>query len=279
MEAKPDPRAVEAEPAAPFYTRYGIARTGDRDAPLAITPYPHVCRAGQLRTTVLAAAVDIAGSLFTREHAGNDVLFTTDLSVRAPAGTPPKQILVRGRVLRVGRTGVTTAVALCDRDAADRAGDEAVWAYGETTFARVARAEGAVVTAADLALPKVFASNPLTRPLEEEVGIRVVDAARGEVELELRRAVLNHERTLQGALVALLVERAGEVLGESRLGAPQRITELDLRYLSTAKVGPVRSGAFFVGDPVQGMLRVELRDAGREDRVTATAFLRIAPAR
>ncbi len=40
---------------------------------------------------------------------------------------------------------------------------------------------------------------------------------------------------------------------------------------------PVRSRAFFVGHPAAGMLRVELRDAGREDRVTATAFLRIAP--
>lgn len=281
METKPDPGAREAEPAVPFYTRYGIARTGDREAPLAITPYPEVCRAGRLRMTVLAAAVDIVGSLFTRERAGNDILFTTDLSVRMPRTPPPPGLVARGRVLRSGRTGVTTAVALQahdeTRDAAS--GEGAIWAYGETSFARVARAEGAIVTAADLALPSVFASNPLARPLEDEVGVTVVDAARGEVELVLRRAVLNREATLQGALVALLVERAGEVLGESRLRAPQSVVELDLRYLTTAKAGPVRSRAFFLGDPADGMLRVELRDCGREDRVTATAFLRIAPAR
>lgn len=284
METKPDPRSSEVEPAAPFYTRYGIARTGEREASLAITPYPEVCRAGRLRMTVLAAAVDIVGSLFTRERAGNDILFTTDLSVRMPRTPPPQGLVARGRILRSGRTGVTTAVALETRSDAGTGGagaarDGAAWAYGETSFARVARAEGASVTAADLALPNVFASNPLAQPLEDEVGVGVVDAARGEVELVLRRAVLNREATLQGALVALLVERAGEVLGESRLGEPQSVVGLDLRYLTTAKVGPVRSRAYFLGDPADGVLRVELRDCGREDRVTATAFLQIAPAR
>ncbi len=260
-----------AEAHAPFYTRYGLARTGERENSLTITPYPPVCRHGSLRATIVAAAVDIVGSLFTREVAGTDVLFTTDLSVRLPRADLPDSIFARGRVLREGRTGVTTGVELV-------AGGS-LWAYGETSFARQPRAAGERVTAAELALPQVFASHPLERPLDEEVGVEVLDAARGAVELPLRPAVLNGEGTLQGALVALLVERAAESLAESRLGAPQRIAELDLRYLSTAKVGPVRSWAGFVGEPELGMIRVELRDAGRGDRLTATALLRAAPAR
>jgi acyl-coenzyme A thioesterase PaaI-like protein len=136
-----------------------------------------------------------------------------------------------------------------------------------------------VVSGAELALPKVFPSHPLTRPLADEVGIEVVDAARGEVELVLRPQVLNREATLQGALVALLVERAAEVIAEHRRGSPQRVCELDLRYLTTARVGPVRSRSAFVGDPDGGMLRIELRDAGRDDRPTAAALLRVVPAR
>ncbi|MEZ4334335.1 MAG: hypothetical protein R3F35_21495 [Myxococcota bacterium] len=271
----------------PFYTRYGIARTGERDAPLALTPYPEVCRHGQLRATVVAAAIDLVGSLFTREVAGTDILLTTDLSLRMPARTCPSKLVAHGRVLRSGRSGVTTAVELREpagagEGASARAGgdaSESIWAYGETAFARVARAADSNVTAEQLALPKVFASHPLARPLDEEVGVEVRDAARGEVELALRGAVLNPERTLQGALVALLVERAGEVLAESRLGGPQRIVALDLRYLTTARVGPVRSRAAFIGAPEDGWLRVELRDVGRSDRVTATALLAVAPAR
>lgn len=256
---------------APFYTRYGLARTGDRDAPLTVEPYPPICRHGTLRATIVAAAVDLVGSLFTRETAGTDILFTTDLSVRMPRSGTPTALRAHGRVLRHGRTGVTTAVELL-------AGDT-LWAYGETTFARQPRAAAANVTQAELALPRTFASHPLDRPLEEEVGIAVLAAERGEVELVLRPPVLNKEGTLQGALVALLVERAAECLAESRLGAPQRVTEIDLRYLSTAKAGPVRSRASFLGEPETGMLRVELRDAGRADRLTATALLRVAPAR
>jgi len=256
---------------APFYTRYGLARTGDREAPLTVAPYPPICRHGALRATIVAAAVDLVGSLFTREVAGTDVLFTTDLSVRLPRGGTPAGLHTRGHVLRSGRTGVTTAVELFE--------GTALWAYGETTFARQPRAAGANVTPADLALPSVFESHPLECPLDDEVGVEVVAAERGAVELVLRPQVLNTEGTLQGALVALLVERAGECLAESRLGVPQRIAELDLRYLRAATVGPIRSWADFVGEPEVGMIRVELRDAGREDRLTTTALLRTVPAR
>ncbi len=271
MDPRPEPRAHSVETHAPFYTRYGLTRTGDRDAPLVIAPYPEVCRHGSLRAAVVAAAVDIVGSLFTRELAGTDILSTTDLSIRIPQPGSPAALVTRGRVLRQGRTGVTSGVELF-------AGSQ-LWAYGETSFARKPRAADAGVKIEDLALPRSFARNPLTRPLEDEVGVVVVDAGHGEVELVLRPQVLNAEATLQGALVALLVERAAEALGEHRLGSPQRVTELDLRYLSTAKLGPVRSRAAFIGGPDDGMLRVELRDIGRGDRLTATALLRIAAAR
>lgn len=41
-------------------------------------------------------------------------------------------------------------------------------------------------------------------------------------------------------------------------------------------LGPAR--ARWIGRPETGMLRVELRDAGRPERPTATAFARVAPA-
>lgn len=259
---------------APFYTRYGISRTGLPDTPLRIDAYPEVRRHGRLRATVLAAAVDIVGSLFTRAHAGTDVLYTTDLSLRLSDPEPPGSILARGRLLRSGRTGVTTAVELCPAEHPDR-----VWGYGETGFARIPRAPSDEITQAKLALPQVFASNPLTRPLDEEVGIAVLDAEAGIVELPLRPAVLNAEATLQGALVALLFERAAEVMAETRLGRPQRVVALDLRYLATAKAGPIRSRSRFLGPPDEGVIQIELFDRGREERVTATALLRVAPAR
>ena len=78
----------------PFYTRYGFSRTGQPDAPLQVDPYPEICAGGALRATVVASAIDIVGGLFTREIAGADATFTSDLSLRIPApGMPIKVIL------------------------------------------------------------------------------------------------------------------------------------------------------------------------------------------
>ena len=267
------PRVETSEKASaspPFFTRYGFSRTGNRDEPLTIEPYPQICRHAALRATVVASAVDLVGSLFTREAAGNDILYTTDLSVRIPNPGIPERVTTRGHVLRAGRTSVTTGVDLLV--------DGESWAYGQTRFSRMPRPDGERISIEDLALPLEFARNPLSHPLQEEVGIEVVDARRGNVEVTLRTSLLNAEGTLQGALVALLVEVAAESLAESQHEAPQIVTELDLRYLSTARVGPVVSEAIWIGGADQAMSRVDLRDRGRDDRLTATALLRVAPA-
>jgi acyl-coenzyme A thioesterase PaaI-like protein len=258
-------------PSPPFFTRYGFSRTGDRDEPLTIDPYPEICRHGALRATVVASAVDLVGSLFTREASGDDILFTTDLSIRIPRPDRPEHLRARGELLRAGRKSVTTGVEISD---AGR-----IFAYGQTSFTRLERPAAERVPIESLILPRELERHPLTRPLESEVGVEIVEARHGRVKVALRPGLLNAEGTLQGALVALLVEVAAESLAESHHGTPQVVSELDLRYLSTAKVGPVCSEAAWIGPPDKGMIRVELVDQGRDRRRTATALIHVEPAR
>ena len=150
---------MTSESAPPFYTRYGLARTGEREAPLTIEPYAEIVRGGVLLPAVLASAVDLVGSLHARAIAGTDMTFTTDLSLRSPARFVPERILARGEPLRAGRTMITTAVVL--------EAEGQPFAYGETTFMRVAR-RGDPPTLAELELPGVIPRNPLTRALAEE---------------------------------------------------------------------------------------------------------------
>jgi acyl-coenzyme A thioesterase PaaI-like protein len=264
-------RSAQHPPSPPFFTRYGFSRTGVRDSPLTIDPYPEICRHGALRATVIASAVDLVGSLFTREAAGKDILYTTDLSIRIPTPGIPDRIETHGEVLRAGRKSVATGVALRI--------DGKAWAYGQTSFTRVPRPDEERISLEDIALPSELARHPLSRPLEEEVGIESVDPGRGIVEVLLRPPLLNPEGTMQGALVALLVEVAAERLAEFHLKTPQIVTELDLRYLSTARFGPVVAMAFWIGAPEHGMIRVDLKDRGNDDRLTATALVRVADAR
>lgn len=254
--------------APPFFTRYGLSRTGDSDVPLELEPYPEICRAGVVLPAVLASVVDIVGSLYAREIAGRDATFTTDLSVRAPARFVPERIRARGALLRSGRTMITTSVLL------EASGEP--FAYGETSFMRVPRQEPDDDPARVLGMPEVIPRNPLSQPLVDEVGIEVVDAGRGQVEVELRDALRNPEGVMQGALVALLAEVAALTLAEHAHVVPQIVTELDVRYLAVAKAGPIQARADWVGAPADGMLRVLLRDLGNAERVTASVLLRAA---
>lgn len=258
----------EASP-PPFFWRYGLRRTGDRDAPLEIEPYPEICAGGVLLPAVIAAAVDIVGSLYAREIAGQDATFTTDLSIRAPARFVPRRILARGKLLRAGRQMITSSVVL---EAAGRP-----FAYGESSFMRMPR-QGAARTVDELGMPEVIPSVPLERPLAAEVGIEVVEPGAGRVEVALRAALRNPEGAMQGALVALLAQVAAETLAGHEHDKAQIVTELDLRYLAAAKRGPIEASADWVGSPAAGMLRVALRDRGQQDRVTAAVLARTAPA-
>lgn len=256
--------------APPFFTRYGFSDLDLASHRLAITPYPEVCRGGALSATVVASAIDILGGVCTREIAGVDATFTSDLSLRiARPGIPPR-IEGRGERLRTGRRLVTTAVTL-DVDGRP-------WAYGETTFSRIPRDPADAPERSKLVTPSPLPSHPLTRVLSDEVGVEVLDPARGRVRIPLRPALRNPEGVLQGALVALAVECAALAVAEAALGRAQVVCELDLRFLASAASGPVESEATWIGTPTDRLLRVVLRDAGRESRLTTTALVRVSDA-
>jgi acyl-coenzyme A thioesterase PaaI-like protein len=222
-----------------------------------------------LRPTVLAAAVDMVGSLFAREIAGADAIFTPDLSVRAPALAAPTRLVAHGEILHAGRSTVTSEVRL--------ESDAAPFAYGQTSFRRVPR-PGPAPTPEELArlvLPEVIECVPLERPLAREAGIVVADASRGCVALPLRDALRTPGGVMQGALVALLVEEAALALAEHADAGPHVVTELDVRYLAAGREGPIRSSADWVNGREGAMIRIALRDAGHGDRITAAALARV----
>lgn len=256
-------------PDPPFFTRYGFARRADPEAPLVLEPYDEICRGGVLRATVVASAIDLVGGFATRALAGVDATFTADLSLRIPRPGRPARLTARSETLRAGRRLVTTGVRL-------ETDDGATYAEGVTTFTRIARDPSEVADPAALATPDTIPSHPLTRPLTETVGIECDAAGSGCVRVPLRATLRNPEGVMQGALVALLVEEAAlDLAGADGRGAT--ITSLDLRYLAAATDGPIEGTASWIGPPDASMMRVTLRDLGRDARRTATAFVRVAP--
>lgn len=256
----------------PIFTRYGFTRTGDAASPLEIRPYAETCVHGALRATVVASAIDLVGGFATRAAAGTDVTFTTDLSLRIARPGIPERILAYSHPLRAGRRLVTTGVHL--------ESETGIYAYGETTFLRIAR-DTPAPDIEKLATPETIPFYPLARPLPEEIGIEPLASRPGCVRLTLNPTLLNPEGVLQGALVALIVESAALTLAEASRTKPSVVVELDLRYLAAASVGPVEATSTWIGSSHSGMIRVELFDRGREDRLTTSALVRVddAPGR
>jgi len=60
---------------------------------------------------------------------------------------------------------------------------------------------------------------------------------------------------------------------ESLMGSP--VIDLDIRYLNSVRVGPGRATATLLG---QGVVRVEVRDQGHDQRLTALVLARVASA-
>jgi acyl-coenzyme A thioesterase PaaI-like protein len=70
-------------------------------------------------------------------------------------------------------------------------------------------------------------------------------------------------------MVALLGELAAESAQPGQIAI-----ELDVRYLSATRVGPARATGRVLTD---GVVRVEVRDVGNQDRLTALIMVRTAP--
>ena len=95
--------------------------------------------------------------------------------------------------------------------------------------------------------------------------------------MAVRPEVCNPAGTIQGAMVALVAEAATEDLLEAT-GQRVVVTDLDIRYLGQATVGPVRSRCRVVGDDLRTnpAVQVELIDLAT-DRITTLAYTRAVP--
>ena len=176
--------------------------------------------------------------------------------------------VVSGRALRAGRTQL-----VIEAEARDDGGGPPL-ALGHIGFTRVARRDDTPESPSDP--PDVYsfgdAGVMLDEPLLEALGVVVIDASAGRLELPLSPYVRNSVGGLQGGAVVTLVDAAATAAAGARLGAPATVEDLSVRFLALGRGGPVRSSAAVLrenGDAL--LLRIELRDVGQDDRLVAVA--------
>jgi acyl-coenzyme A thioesterase PaaI-like protein len=245
-------------------SRLGVAvRFDDGQLVLELRPQEETRHHGIVRASVLSFVIDVVAGIPLDQDPDMWAL-TSDMSVHMRPLPAPERIDATSTILRQGRRSATSLVELST-------GQGAPIATGAIGFVKVPR------RATDPAKPNVSLGQtpsifqdpaPLTRPLREEAGIQVIDAAEGIVQVEVTPPLRNPAGTLQGAMVALLAESAAEDLVTTRFESSFVVTDLDLRYLRKAQVGPVRTRSRLLGTGPDAPIQVELIDTSTGEITT-----------
>lgn len=258
-----------SDPGTSVPSRLGVgARFEDGMLLLELTPQEETLHHGIVRASVLSFVVDVVAGVPLDQDPTMWTL-TSDMSVRMRPIPAPGRIDATGTIVRQGKRSVTSTVELT-------ADDGTPVATGAIGFAKVPRkATDPPKPNVPLGKTPVIFRDPiaLTRPLREEAGIQVLDAAEGIVSVEVTPDLRNPAGTLQGAMVALLAEAAAEDLVEARFGSPFVVTDLDIRYLRKTELGPVRTRSRLLGVGPDAPMEIVLIDTS-SDAITTLVYAR-----
>jgi len=221
---------------------------------LQITDELRAPGSSQVRASVLATMSDVWTGALAGMACAPKLALTLDLTARILGDVGGDRLDIVGTLLKQGRT---TIVAETDFR---HPVTGAVVAFSHATFVASPRPQDVI---GPLSASRT-SGNGLSRPIGEALGAQVVSP--GVAQIERGPYVNQPSGTLQGGVVAVLAELAAESL----TGA--RVIELEVRYLSAVRVGPARTSAVALDDHT---VRVEARDVGNHDRLTAVVMARM----
>ncbi len=213
-------------------------------------------RPGRPCLSVLLTVADCIAGASAMQATTPQLAVTLDMALHLVAEPPGSTLDVTARVVKQGRSTVATEVRFLGADT-----DQLV-ALGYLTFMASPRPEDASPP-----VPRgMHVHGTLVGDFAGALGLD--DRGSGIVEVPRRPFVVQAAGSVQGGVVALL----GEVAAESLAGRP--VVDLDLRFLAAIRVGPGRATASWLGDD---LIRVEIRDVGRGNRLAALTIARLAP--
>jgi acyl-coenzyme A thioesterase PaaI-like protein len=225
-----------------------------------VVPEMRVPGTGHVRLSILAAWADVvAGHLavFTI-HPRVPVTLELDVHLFQP---PPGagSVVGVGKVVKAGRSVFVASVDFTAED-----GEPFGFAAASFMPSPDARLTIETPLSVDRPLPSEAQASRLTIPYAERAGC--VRRSPGVAVLGHSEESLNASNTLNGGLLALACEEAA--LSLSPPGSS--LASLDLRYLQPVRVGPAVAEA----EVRHGLGRIEVRDAGNENRLCVVATSR-----
>lgn len=232
---------------------------------------------GAVQPGILALLVDSVGGSLSFRAAAPDQVATTDLTLHCWQSSPQGPVAASGVVLRHGRNNLVIEVALSD---GLDAGATSLGRATMTFSVRPRRPDNRVIGGLHGAWPPPGPVPPsLVGPILDQIGIEIIDRAEGRLRIELREYVTNSFDALNGGVVATLADVSASTAASAALGRHALTRQLTLHYLAAGRAGPITARSQILGQIDRSLVvRVEMADAGAEDRVTAVATVLASPA-
>lgn len=251
-------------------------------APLEHGSRTHI---GSAALGFLASLVDISAAPVALIAGAPDWTATQNLSLHATGWLHDGPVVIDARLVRTGQNTVIVRV-----DVYDGHGDEDLHALqraidgerserpptkvasGVLNFARIPRSASQSAATFDPAAlvgqeRSMSPDEPPTGTMLERIGVEVVDAEGGVVEIAQHEYVKNSFGTINGGVLGAVFQAAAEAMRPGLVA-----TDLQVHYLSQVRTGPARTSGTVLRD-AHGHTVVELRavDAGADDQLLALA--------
>jgi uncharacterized protein (TIGR00369 family) len=239
---------------------------------------PNACTdQGTLRVGVVGAMIDTAGAVVAIGAATPDWIATADLAYTTVEPLREGPVICSSRLVRAGASIIVIGVEVLDGHGADAPEGGRLCGTGLMTFSRIPRSASAVATVDPFANIGVRTTNATERsrldvPLHDKIGLRVVDAERGVVEIEKHDYVRNSFGTINGGVICMVFESAAEAAARAAGGRPYVTADLSIHYLAQTKSGPARTTCRVLRhDDRHAVCELTLVDAGNDDLLLALA--------
>jgi acyl-coenzyme A thioesterase PaaI-like protein len=237
--------------------------------------------AGAAALGYLCAAVDVSAAVVALIAGRPEWTATADLSLHQATPITEGPVVVDSRLVRAGSNIVVVGVDVYD--GAGRGREE--WldtstlrpgAHSIVTFARIPRHASAAAGTFDPTahLGQWRHSGPddpaATRvPPIERIGLRVVDAEHGVVELDQTPYVANSFGTINGGVLGMVFEGAAEAAHPGFVAVDAQI-----HYLAQSKVGPARTSCTRIRETAEhAVCSLDLVDVGNDARLLSHAVV------
>jgi acyl-coenzyme A thioesterase PaaI-like protein len=247
------------------------------DHSLTVAPLTDQVRnaAGHAGLGVLAMLCDVTSALVALPAGAPDWTATADLSLHAVEPLDVGPIIVEGRLVRAGQNIVVVGVEVYDGLGGEALDDARHAAAGLVALARIPRQASLATADPRSRLGQRIALGDgapgLSMPVLDQIGLRVVDATGGVVELEKTDYVRNSFGTINGGVLGMVFQGAAEAAVQAR-GHPFVATDVLIHYLAQTKAGPARTATRVLRLAADhAVCHVRAVDAGNDDLLLAVA--------